>query len=191
MTDWELLILDDCSSDPAVAEYLRGIWRDPKVIIYKSYVPDDERNSTCRYATQINTGLKLATGKYITYLCDDDWYAPTRLEVMADALDNGAEVVYSKQGITDESGENVTGHRQGYQIGDPWCEVNHSSVMHITEASQNVGGWDDSPEYWSIGDAAFWRKLTNAGYKFTYIDSAEPLDFHRDTVGVNKLGGAY
>jgi glycosyltransferase involved in cell wall biosynthesis len=191
MSDWELIILDDNSSDPSVADYLQSIWRHPRIIVYKSDVFDEDRPNTCRYATQINIGLKIANGRYITYLCDDDWYEPHRLEVMASALDAGADVVYSTQGIVDESG-NFTGMtRQFQQVSDPYCAVNHSSVMHTAIAGSTAGGWDESPEHWSIGDAVFWRRLCDAGYFFQHVGSDEPLDYHRDLLGVNKLGGPY
>ena len=114
MSDWELIILDDCSSDPGVAAYLGTIWHHPQVIIYKSAVAEDERAATCRYAAQINTGLKLASGRDVTYLCDDDWYAPRRLEVMAAKLDANPAigVVYSKQMVTDESGHMLRQHHR-------------------------------------------------------------------------------
>lgn len=194
MTDWELIILDDNSSDPAVTAELALIWHHPQVVIYKSRVNADERADTCRYAVQINTGLQLATGRHITYLCDDDWYAPRRLEVMSAMLDTDPSlgVVYSPQAFTDESG-NVTGHRRTEPVmTDAYCQVDHSSVMHTAEAGREAGGWDESAEHWRIGDAVFWRRLHAAGYSFHLAPADEPLDFHRDhAAGVNQLGRPY
>ena len=193
-TDWELIILDDSSSDPAVTDYLRGLWSHPKVIIYKSRVGQEQRSALCRYAVQANTGLKLATGRHVTYLCDDDWYAPRRLEVMAAMLDADPSigVVYGKQAVTGEDGQ-VIAYRDGPEVlDDAWCRVDHSSVMHTAEAGEKAGGWDTSPEHWATGDAAFWKRLNAAGYSFRRVPGDEPLDYHRDHgAGVNKLGGPY
>lgn len=194
MGDWELIILDDSSADPGVTEYLRAVWNHPQVIIHKARVAEDRRASACRYAVQANTGLKLAAGRHVTYLCDDDWYAPRRLEVMAAALDAdpAAGVVYGRQAITDEAG-NVKGHRDGPDVlEDAHCRVDHSSVMHTAEAAAKAGGWDESPEHWATGDAVFWRRLHAAGYSFRRVPGDEPLDYHRDHGnGVNRLGGPY
>ena len=193
--DWELIILDDNSSDPAVAGYLRGLWEHPQVVIYKSRVAAGDRAGTCRYAVQANTGLKLAAGRYITYLCDDDWYAPQRLEVMAARLDADPSlgVVFGRQQITDEAGSPV-GVRDGPPVlDDAYCQVDHSSVMHTAEAGARAGGWDESAEHWQIGDAVFWRRLHAAGYRFHRAGDADtPLDFHRSHAnGVNRLGRPY
>ena len=111
MTDWELLILDDASADPGVTDYLRTVWDHPQVIVHKARVSPDDRPHACRYAVNANTGLRLATGRHITYLCDDDWYAPRRLEVMSGMLDADPDlgVAYSWQAVTDVPRKCVTG----------------------------------------------------------------------------------
>ena len=194
MTDWELIILDDDSDDPGVISYLAEIWHHPQVIVYKSTVPEGGRADLTRYAVQANTGLKLAAGRYITYLCDDDWYAPNRLEVMAGMLDADPSlgVVYSHQAVTDETG-NITGHRvYGPVLNDAYCRVNMNSVMHTAEAGRKAGGWATSAEYWRIADAVFWRRLHAAGYAFHLAPGGEPLDFHREHPGnCNEIGGPY
>ena len=195
MTDWELIILDDNSGDDDVVVELCRLWGHPKVIIYKSAVAEDERASQCRYAVQANTGLALASGRYISYLCDDDWYAPQRLEKMTAMLDANPSigVVYGKQAVTGAEGGTPLSFRDGPEVlDDAYCRVDHSSVMHTAEAGRKAGGWDTSPEYWSTGDAVFWRRLHAAGYSFHRVPGDEPLDYHRDHGnGVNRLGGPY
>lgn len=194
MADWELIILDDSSTDWLVSDYLTDLWNHPQVIIHKARVAEDERASKCRYAANANTGLKLASGRHITYLCDDDWYAPQRLEVMTAMLDADPSigVVFGRQQITDEAGNPTQVRDFPPVLDDAYCKVDHSSVMHTAEAGQKAGGWDESPECWSIGDAVFWRRLHAAGYQFHRAGDAEtPLDYHRDHVGVNRLGGPY
>ena len=193
--DFELIILDDNSpAAGGVPGFLASVWDHPKVRIYKDDVLPGERAAQVRYAVLANTGLSLARGELITYLCDDDWYAPGRLEVMAAMLDDGPStgVVYGKQAVTSEDGQ-VIAYRDGPEVlDDAWCRVDHSSVMHTAEAGEKAGGWDASPEHWATGDAAFWRRLNAAGYSFRRVPGDEPLDYHRDHAhGVNKLGGPY
>lgn len=195
MADWELVILDDASSDISVTGYLSSLWNHPKVLVHKARVDEEQRAATCRYAVNCNTGLKLATGRYVTYLCDDDWYAPNRLEVMAAALDADPSVgvVYGPQAVTDEAGNVLRVRDFGPVLDDAYCLVDHSSVMHTAEAGAKAGGWDESADHWQIGDAVFWRRLHAAGYQFHRAgDETIPLDYHRDhSNGVNKLGGPY
>jgi spore maturation protein CgeD len=193
--DYELLILDDNSTDGLQAGYLASIWNVPKVRIIKDDVSPENRPATTRYATMINLGLKLARGRHVTYLCDDDWYAPQRLEVMAAMLDADPSigVVFGRQQITDEAGNPTQVRDFPPVLDDASCRVDHSSVMHTAEAGQKAGGWDESPEHWSIGDAVFWCRLHAAGYQFHRAGDAEtPLDYHRDHGnGVNRLGRPY
>lgn len=194
MRDFELIILDDSSADPGVAEYLQTIWHYPQVIIHKARVAETERALKCRYAANANTGLKLATGRHVTYLCDDDWYAPRRLEVMSGMLDADPSlgVVYSRQMITSEAGDPLSTRVFEPVVGDAYCRVDHSSVMHTAEAGREAGGWDDSAEHWRVGDAVFWRRLHAAGYSFHLAPGDEPLDFHRaHSAGCNTIGGPY
>ena len=191
--DYELLILDDNSTDGLQAGYLASIWNVPRVRIIKDDVSPEDRAATTRYAAMINIGLNLARGRHITYLCDDDWYAPRRLEVMSAMLDADPDlgVVYARQGVTDEAGTVAWVRCFEPVVADAYCRVDHSSVMHTAEAGEKAGGWDESAEHWRIGDAVFWRRLHAAGYSFHLAPGDEPLDFHRDHVGVNKLGGPY
>jgi GT2 family glycosyltransferase len=54
--------------------------------------------------------------------------------------------------------------------------VDHSSVMHRRECFEKVNGWDESSPM-RYGDAFFWKRLLDAGYKFNGI--AVVLDVHR------------
>ena len=79
--NFELIILDDNSSEETqkvLSRYLNG----SKVKFYKSDVKDEDRWKEARYAVLFNVGLKMAKGELITYLCDDDYFLPQRLERM-------------------------------------------------------------------------------------------------------------
>src|SRR5687768_15604015 len=82
--DWELIIMEDNSPDPRVKDILERdyAWHE-KVQVHYSNVSEEDRYKTARYATLINEAVREhATGKYITYLVDDDYYFPWRLETM-------------------------------------------------------------------------------------------------------------
>lgn len=187
---WELLVLDDNSSDPDVPQVLARYWNQPGVRIIKSDVAPADRRATARYATMINLGLQIATGEYITYLCDDDLYKPRRLELMAAKLAEGHDVVYGSQEMLTQAGDGwqQTGIRPaGAPLTRASCIVDHSSVMHTAAAGQIVGGWDDSPANWRMADAMFWDRLTGAGYVFHPVP--EVTDVHRFHAGsVNEAG---
>lgn len=189
--DFELIILDDNSAPGSgVPEVLAGYWGQPGIRIYKSGVADHERKLRTRYAVNINTGLTIARGAYITYLCDDDLYLPRRLEVMVARLDEGdCDVVYGWQRL-DEDGRQKALRPAERVLDRAACVVDHSSVMHTAAAARAVGGWDEDPFYWRQGDAAFFQRLNAAGYLFHPVGSMdEPLDVHRyHAMTVGALG---
>lgn len=76
-TDWELLIIDDCSTDNTkeiVAEY-----NDPR-IRYERNEKNLERSASR------NKGIGLAKGEYICFLDSDDQYLPNHLQALHNAI---------------------------------------------------------------------------------------------------------
>lgn len=72
-SDWEWIVIDDCSTDGSF-EYIKKLTSgDDKVIVLKT-----NRNSGT--ATARNIGLKCAKGRYITFLDSDDLLDPNYLE---------------------------------------------------------------------------------------------------------------
>lgn len=184
--DWELIIMEDNSPDPLVREIIETYTDDPRVTAVFSDVTEEERYKTTRYATLINQAVNdISSGDYITYLTDDDYYYPHRLAVMVKELEEkNASVVYGNQDVVDADG-NCSGVREVSGIlDDAWNKVDHNSVMHAKECFIEVGGWADTPDIWGGGDAHFWRKLTEAGYKFYPVEGAstEAKRYHEGSV---------
>lgn len=73
MTDWELLLLDDCSRDGtwALAQRLAG--EDERIRILRH-----DANRGVSYSR--NLGVRTAEGEYVAFLDSDDLWAPDKLE---------------------------------------------------------------------------------------------------------------
>lgn len=168
--NWELFIMDDHSNDQT-QQIIKKYLEDPRIQFYDSMVRDEDRYKSTRYATLINEALAKATGDYITYLTDDNLYFPDRLQIMASYLNNHPThgVVYSQQLIRrmDEKGKTVDEKVRGTKgiLTKPQNLVDHCSIMHRASLLPLIYGkygsyWEDSPEHWHNGDAAFWARLT-------------------------------
>jgi len=72
-SDWEWIIVDDCSTDGSF-EYIKELTKDDKRI---TVLKTDKNSGT---AAARNIGLKHASGRYITFLDSDDLLDPNYLE---------------------------------------------------------------------------------------------------------------
>lgn len=81
--DFELIILDDCSTDGS-ADVIKS-FTDARIVYHRN-----EINSGL--ANNLNTGLKLAKGKYVARMDGDDISLPHRLQTQVDFLESHPEI---------------------------------------------------------------------------------------------------
>lgn len=165
--DTQIIIADDNSSDPKVREYLESLEQTPNLVVFTSDVKDEDRHKTARYATQINTAVQMfATGKYLFFLPDDDWFMQRKVEEQVTAMfQNDWDVSYSSQAIF-RDGKQIGQRMATKVLDDAYNIVDHSQVCVSRAAFDAVGGFPDDPQFWSGADAYFWVRLSSKGYKF-------------------------
>ena len=76
-TDFELIILNDCSPDNA--EEILDSYSDPRIVRYKG-------DKNVGLSNVLNIGIALARGKYIARMDSDDLSSPERLQIQVDYL---------------------------------------------------------------------------------------------------------
>ena len=113
LQDFELLIIDDGSTDPT-ADVARQFSNDPRVV----FVPVPENKGKPH---AMNLGVRMAHGRWIAVLDADDWYAPARLSTLVATGDRAnAQLVADNQFVYDEGASQVvrtalpatTGHKR-------------------------------------------------------------------------------
>lgn len=82
-TDFELIVLNDCSPDNA--EEILDTYDDPRIVRYRG-----ERN--VGLANVLNVGIEMARGKYIARMDSDDISLPNRLKVQVDFLEKHPDI---------------------------------------------------------------------------------------------------
>lgn len=94
-TNFELLLIDDCSTDSTMD--IVNDFKDERIRIIKN-----GKNSGISYSR--NVGLKEALGEYIALMDDDDISVKNRLQLQVDFLDSNQDidVVGGRYGIIDE-----------------------------------------------------------------------------------------
>lgn len=73
-TDWEMLIVDDCSTDDSASIIKQYSKRDARIKYLKTDLPS---GSPCEPR---NIGIMSAQGRYIAFLDSDDVWLPNKLE---------------------------------------------------------------------------------------------------------------
>lgn len=72
--DWELIIVDDCSTAPETEEVLQNVQSlDSRIRVLRT-----EKNGGAGVAR--NVGINVAKGEYLAFCDSDDWWYPTKLE---------------------------------------------------------------------------------------------------------------
>lgn len=82
-TDFELIVLDDCSPDNA--QEILDSYTDPRIVRYRG-----ERN--VGLANVLNVGIGMARGKYIARMDSDDISLPDRLKVQVEYLESHPDI---------------------------------------------------------------------------------------------------
>lgn len=82
-----------------------------------------------------NAGIDAASGEYVGFLADDDYYAPEKLERQVATLEEGYDLVYSDEYLVSEGGD-VT-YLSALSVEDPECHYveffrSGHGVPHLT-----------------------------------------------------------
>lgn len=180
--DWELFIVDDHSTDGSYQ--LASAFLLENVFLMQTDLPKHgvSQPYVNRYAHNINLVFPRTKGDYITYLCDDDIYMPTRLQALSEALDRDADkdIVFGVQMVGHQNGgrfkiDNMRNYGDGI-LYDATNRVDHSSVLHRRKVFEEVGGWDEQAPM-RLGDAYFWKRLHAVGHVFYPV--MQLTDIHR------------
>ncbi|MBO1323878.1 glycosyltransferase [Acetobacter sp. TBRC 12305] len=121
--DWELCLVDDCSSAPYVTAMLeRAIARDSRIKTTRL-----EKNGGISVAT--NAGVEMASGEIVAFLDHDDLITPDCLAELAIyyADHPDADIVYS-----DDDKIDTKGHRYAPQFKPDWAPILLLSFMYIS-----------------------------------------------------------
>ena len=151
-TNWELLIVDDCSTDNT--DEIIAQFNDPRITYVKN-----EKNSGA--AVSRNRALAQAKGKWIAFLDSDDLWAPQKLEKQLKFMaENGFAFSYTRYEEVDENGSPT-----GTLVGGPkhitktgmfnYCWPGCLTVMYNREVVGNIQIADIRKN----NDYAIWLKV--------------------------------
>lgn len=168
LADWEMVAIDDGSSD-ATADILRRL-RDPRIRV----VIDGQHRGL---AARLNQIARLAVGKYVARMDADDVAHPRRLQRQVEFLEAHADVdvVGTGMAIVDESNQ-VIGKR--VLAAEPYTDHRAPAVAHATMCSR--ADWVRQHPYNEKNsrceDWELWRSVRRVAIR----NIEEPLYFYRE-----------
>lgn len=163
--EWELLVIDDGSTDDTeevIKEYANG---DTRII----YLKNDENLGIQK---SLNRGLREAKGEYIARIDDDDrWIDRDKLKQQIEFLDLNKDYVLVGTGaiVKNEKNtelfrylnpENDQGIRNKILLKN--CFI-HASTMFYKSKAVIFGGYSESSEVENLEDYDLWLKMGTVG----------------------------
>ncbi len=164
--DWELIIVDDCSTDNT--EEIISSYTDSRI----RYIKNSENLGITKNR---NKGLSLSTGEYVAVLDSDDYWIDTnKLSLQNEFLDLHKDhtLIGSNMIIVDEQGHTIKKVKypsSNFIIKNLLLMKNlfcHSSVLYRKEDILNLGGYDVGLAIWE--DYDLWLKI-GLKYKFANL----------------------
>lgn len=154
--NFELLVVNDCSTDQTESIIDRYVERDTRVKKINNI-------QNLKLPATLNAGFQNATGEYWTWTSDDNKYKPEAIECMVKYLDNNLSccMVYTDYTAIDAEGnelfKQVVGEPKELAMGN--CIG--ACFLYRREYAQKVGKYDIN--LFLAEDYDYWVRLCKAG----------------------------
>lgn len=152
MTDWQLIIVNDGSTDNTY-----DILNEYESMDERILVVDKKINSGLPRG--LNEGFSYASGKYLTWTSDDNLFLPDALVEMSEYLDKNHDVsmVCANMSIIDEQGRYVEDYEKYHYPDVLVYNCVGACFMYRAEVLQTVGEYD--PDMIYVEDYDYWLRI--------------------------------
>lgn len=149
--DWELIVVDDASTDKSLAVIEKTLAEEPRATILR------RKENSGRPAVARNQALREAKGKYVAFLDGDDCWKPEKLAVQVAYMESHPEYPMTHTVCEEIDGNSVVLRvRHGGNLPPPGdcllelfrhCFISMSSVMVLRDLGEQMGWFAEAPEY--------------------------------------------
>lgn len=151
-TDWELILVDDCSTDETFDIIEKYVKSDPRIrAIHNS--------KNLKLPGALNVGFSVAKGKYLTWTSDDNLYMPDAIEVMAEFLDSH-DTIYMVHGNVDliDSEGKMIGELGPYDNKKMYAlNCVGACFMYRKEVRDRIGNYNE--DAFCVEDYEYWLRV--------------------------------
>ena len=152
--NWELLILDDCSTDETADISKEFENKDSRIHYYRNDV-------NLRLPGNLNKGFSLSKGDYLTWTSDDNRFHETAIEKMVSKIEmtNGVDFVYASYNVIDGNGDCID-----YYVVPTDCKdiiVGSNCIgacfLYTRRVYEAIGDYDVS--LFLVEDFDYWQRI--------------------------------
>lgn len=170
LTDFELIAVDDCSTDstPSIlAEYANS---DSRIRVLTN--PDNRK-----LPASLNRGFAEARADWLTWTSDDNLMLPETLERLGAARRDypQADIIHADYRVIDEHGSSSAVVETGPASRLLLDNTIGCCFLYRREVDERLGGYDE--DLFGVEDYDFWLRAAAAGFTFHRI--AQPLYLYR------------
>jgi len=166
--DFELIIVDDCSTDETgniLENYKR---KDNRIKVIHNQV-------NMNLPKSLNIGFKHARGEFYTWTSDDNIFHPIALETLASKiLDENVDLVFSDYKLIDEDGYVLGEMPMGPTEKLPRDDVIGACFLYKNTVDRKIGGYNE--ELFGVEDYDFFLR---AYRYFNFYHISQPLYYYR------------
>ena len=168
---WEMLIVDDCSTDETYAVACSFAEADSRIRVLRH-----EKNGGAAAAR--NTALEAAKGTYIAFLDSDDLWAPEKLEKQLAFMEaNGYALTYTMYQFLLEDGRLGKVVRVPARMTEKKIYGNTSIACLTVMVNREMTGPFSMPPLKHAEDQCTWQSILRRGYEAVALE--ENLAFYR------------
>jgi glycosyltransferase involved in cell wall biosynthesis len=150
--NWELILVDDCSTDATPAIIAKFVAQDSRIKSIRH-----ERNRKLPEA--LNTGHAAARGEYLTWTSDDNRLLPTALEELTAYLEQHPSIglVYADSVLIDEAGRRIREHPSHPASKLAYMNAVGPCFLYRRAVYQSVGSYN--PQLFLAEDYDYWLRI--------------------------------
>jgi glycosyltransferase involved in cell wall biosynthesis len=180
--NWELIIVDDCSTDETQALIERFVRQDPRITSVRN-----EKNRCL--PGSLNRGFSLSKGEYLTWTSDDNLYEPDALELMVRYLEGepAAGVVYCDERWIGPGGEDKGIYSKAGPEALLTYNVVNACFLYRRAVHEAVGDYD--PEMVLVEDYEYWLRVSKQ-FRIAHLRGLTPYRYrlHPESLTCTRKG---
>jgi teichuronic acid biosynthesis glycosyltransferase TuaG len=185
-SNWEMMIVDDCSSDNTRELLRKETEKDSRIKVHFL-----EENSGAAVAR--NTALQYAEGKYIAFLDSDDQWMPNKLEKQLEFMEkNGYAFSFTQYSLMDQDGNDLN------KVIDVPESIDYDGLLKNTiigcltvMINREQTGYFEMPLIRTRQDYALWLSILKRGFKaYGLKETLSKYRVVKGSISSNKIKAA-